>query len=61
MTNDDGIHAPGLRAIAETLAVDFDVFVVAPDEERSATSHCINISREGMQVGTGFEIAWRYG
>lgn len=36
VTNDDGVEAPGLRALARALAAaGHDVFVVAPDGERS--------------------------
>lgn len=46
ITNDDGIHGEGLRVlerIARTLTD--DVWVVAPDSERSAASHSLTISR----------------
>jgi len=42
-TNDDGIHAPGLKALEESLAALGEVTVVAPDSERSATSQSITI------------------
>ena len=45
IVNDDGIHAKGLQAIAVRLAQKHDVTVVAPDSERSATSHAITIHR----------------
>jgi len=43
ITNDDGIHAPGLTALEAALAPLGDVIVVAPDSERSATSQAITI------------------
>jgi 5'-nucleotidase len=43
VTNDDGIHAPGLRVLRERLARDWDVRVVAPDRERSAVAHGITL------------------
>ncbi len=43
VTNDDGIHAPGLAALAEALGEVEDVTVVAPDRERSAVSHTITL------------------
>lgn len=43
VTNDDGIHAPGLKALERALAPLGDVLVVAPDSERSATSQSITI------------------
>ena len=45
IVNDDGIHAKGLRAIALRLAKKHDVTVVAPNAEKSATSHAITIHR----------------
>lgn len=41
--NDDGIFAPGVRVLANTLAADHDVTVVCPDRERSATGHGLTI------------------
>ncbi|MEM7210843.1 MAG: 5'/3'-nucleotidase SurE [Pseudomonadota bacterium] len=46
VTNDDGINAPGLT-IAETIAIeiagaDGEVWVVAPEGERSGVGHCIS-------------------
>jgi len=45
VTNDDGIHAPGLEALAEGLSTIGDVWVVAPREERSAASHALSLRR----------------
>lgn len=41
VVNDDGIHAPGLRAMAEALAPLGDLRVVAPLVEQSGVSHRI--------------------
>ena len=38
VTNDDGIHAPGLRALEASLATLGEVTVAAPEREMSATS-----------------------
>lgn len=46
VTNDDGIHAPGLKVlegIAKSLSN--DVWVVAPETEQSATSHSLTLRR----------------
>ncbi len=45
LVNDDGIHAKGLRTLAARLKDKHDVTVVAPESERSATSHSITIYR----------------
>lgn len=41
LTNDDGIHAPGLAALLEALRPLGHVTVVAPDRERSAVGHSL--------------------
>ena len=44
ISNDDGIFAAGVRALANTLAeAGHEVFVVCPDRERSATGHGITM------------------
>ena len=45
LTNDDGIDAPGLVALAGALHPDFEIAVVAPDRERSAVSHAVTFRR----------------
>jgi len=45
VTNDDGVGAPGLKALADALAELGEVTVVAPDRERSATGHSITLNR----------------
>lgn len=44
MTNDDGITAPGLRALIEVMRTLGDVVVVAPDKPQSAMGHAITIN-----------------
>lgn len=43
VTNDDGIGAPGIKALAEAMATLGEVTVVAPDRERSAAGHSITL------------------
>jgi 5'-nucleotidase len=43
VTNDDGIHAPGIRALAEAMKELGSVTVVAPDRERSAAGHSLTL------------------
>lgn len=43
LTNDDGVRADGINILASTLAEIAEVFVVAPDRERSATSHSFTL------------------
>lgn len=45
VSNDDGIHSPGILALAEVAAEFGEVRVVAPDVERSSSGHAITASR----------------
>jgi 5'-nucleotidase len=45
ITNDDGIHAPGLTALYEAVKGLAETYVVAPDRERSASGHSLTIYR----------------
>lgn len=46
LTNDDGIHAPGLEVL-EAIARQFsdDVWIVAPSEEQSGAGHSLTLGR----------------
>jgi len=43
ISNDDGVRAPGLAALADELRTIGRVTVVAPDRERSAASHSLTV------------------
>jgi 5'-nucleotidase len=43
LTNDDGVHAPGIKILAETLSSVANVIVVAPLQERSTTGHTLTL------------------
>ncbi len=45
LSNDDGIRAPGLRALERALAQVADCWVVAPEREQSAGSHALSLHR----------------
>ena len=45
VSNDDGIHSDGLRALADAVAAHGRVVVVAPDREQSAVSHALTLHR----------------
>jgi 5'-nucleotidase len=45
VTNDDGIQADGIRALAEALAPLGTISIIAPDREQSATSHALTLHR----------------
>jgi len=46
LTNDDGVHAQGIRILAnELMKRGHEIIIVAPDQERSAASHAITLRR----------------
>lgn len=45
LSNDDGYDSPGLVALAEAASAVFEVVVVAPMHEQSATSHSLSLHR----------------
>jgi len=45
VTNDDGVHAEGIRVLASALAVVGEVTVVAPIQESSAIGHALTLRR----------------
>lgn len=45
VTNDDGVGAPGIRALARALAAMGEVVVIAPEREQSASGHALTIQR----------------
>lgn len=45
LSNDDGVHAPGLRALADSMrTLTDDITVVAPDRNRSGASNSLTIN-----------------
>lgn len=64
LTNDDGIWAPGLAALANELNSLGELFVLAPSQEMSATGHALSIRkkqalrpchRDGCLIGHSFD------
>jgi len=53
ITNDDGIDSPALRALEQSLSGMGLVTVVAPDRERSATSHGITLGQQVLYQEVG--------
>ncbi len=45
VSNDDGVLAPGIRILADALALIADVTVMAPDRNRSGASNSLTLSR----------------
>ncbi len=60
LTNDDGIAAEGLQFLYEGLSADHEVFIIAPDRERSACSNIFTM-RDELSVtkhsGNAFSIS----
>lgn len=45
VTNDDGVHAPGIVALYRAMQDLGDAYIVAPDRERSAAGHSLTLHR----------------
>ncbi|MCO5143097.1 MAG: 5'/3'-nucleotidase SurE [Oligoflexia bacterium] len=45
ISNDDGVHAPGIHALADEFSKNHDVFIVAPERERSTTGHSLTLHK----------------
>lgn len=62
MTNDDGFDAPGIHALAHVARQlpDAEVYVVAPDVERSGSGHSITLRRR-ISVDRRGEREWALG
>lgn len=45
VANDDGIFARGIQTLAQALASEHEVYVVAPDTEQSATAHSLTLHK----------------
>jgi 5'-nucleotidase len=41
VTNDDGIHSPGLHALTKAMRTLGNVYIIAPDREKSAAGHSV--------------------
>lgn len=62
VTNDDGIQAPGLLALARALATLGEVIVIAPERQQSATGHGITLHKplrmEPVEIDADVAEAW---
>ena len=62
VSNDDGIAANGIRCLTATLAKEHDVYVIAPDRERSAAGHSLTLHTplrvEEVEAYNGVKRAW---
>ena len=62
ISNDDGIHANGIQTLAQKLSQICEVYVVAPDRERSATGHALTLHKPIRieEVDLRFPVAKAY-
>lgn len=63
ISNDDGIAANGIRVLSEELSKKHNVYIVAPDRERSAAGHSLTLQTplrvEEIDTGkSGAKRAW---
>lgn len=62
ISNDDGIAANGIRVLTKALAEDHDVYVIAPDRERSAAGHSLTLHTplrvEELESISGAKNTW---
>jgi len=62
VSNDDGIHATGIRTLVERLTFEHEVYVIAPDRERSAAGHSLTLHKplrvEEVEMGFDVACAW---
>jgi 5'-nucleotidase len=45
LSNDDGVHAPGLEALRQALLQDHELVIIAPDRDKSGVSNCLTLDR----------------
>lgn len=62
ISNDDGIAANGIRMLTRELSKEHDVYVIAPDRERSAAGHSLTLHTplrvEELEAINGAKRTW---
>ncbi len=62
VSNDDGIYATGINTLVERLCRQYEVYVVAPDRERSATGHALTLHKplrvDEITMGCPVKVAY---
>ncbi|HNW25336.1 MAG TPA: 5'/3'-nucleotidase SurE [Candidatus Gastranaerophilaceae bacterium] len=62
ISNDDGIVSNGIKVLSETLAEEHEVYIVAPDRERSAAGHSLTLHTplrvEELEAKNGIKRCW---
>lgn len=57
VANDDGINARGIKELVDALSTEADVYVCAPESQRSASGHGITVSKPIVVEEVNFENA----
>ena len=57
VANDDGIEARGMRELVSALSAKADIYVCAPDSQRSASGHGITVSKPIIAEDVPYENA----
>jgi len=57
VANDDGINARGIKELVDALSAEADVYVCAPESQRSASGHGITVSKPVIAEEVPFENA----
>ncbi len=55
ISNDDGIHSSGLKAIVNAISDLAQVYIAAPDRQRSATSQMLTVDKPLMAISYLYE------
>ncbi len=59
ISNDDGVRAPGIQALADAMVDVGECVVVAPNEEQSGVSHAITIRHPVRALPVPFKAGGR--
>lgn len=46
LSNDDGVHAQGLRDLAQALPQEWQITIIAPEEQQSGMSHALTVHKD---------------
>lgn len=57
IANDDGINARGIKELVNALSAEADIYVCAPESQRSASGHGITVSKPVIAEEVPFENA----
>jgi len=62
LSNDDGVMAEGIKALASELSKEHEIYIIAPDRERSAAGHSLTLHTpirvEELEAKFGAKRIW---